>query len=43
MNLSMREPAREKMMMMNETTPDVTFLQRAYLVYGELLHKYTSK
>ena len=43
MNLSLREPAMKKTTLMNETTPDVTFLQRAYLVYEELLHKYTSK
>ena len=40
--LILRKPAIETMMVY-ETTPDVTFLQRAYLVYEELLHKYTSK
>ena len=27
----------------DETTSDMTFLKRAYPVYEELLHKYTSK
>ena len=30
-------------MLMNETTPEMTILQRAYLVYEDLLPKYTSK